>query len=356
MSAEMLPQNGEKQVPWKIIYKIGQSFDIQMENCWMRQLHTLQPEALEYIMAIDPKLWRCTAWTKDPSLPPRYGMYTSNISESTNAMIDGARCHSWLYTIDSILDTMIRRHDNKFQKYKDFKEKNEVVPEVQQHIKKLYDASASFEVLKIDERLGEYKVNRTPINIGADRVSHCINKINRTCTCGKWQDREFPCIDALAYFRNYEKISVNKVLANEVAAYYNSRVLYFLWKTNINPVIISTLEKTQEILPPIDFETNKRQSGRPKKKRYRLNRSKYANPAESKISCQNCGEAGHNRKTCTIRKYFQKLAEQSKLKQEQQTTEEQQTLDNHVVSSIEVDTNLVALIKATDPGFETNIF
>jgi hypothetical protein len=52
------------------VFNIGKSFDLRLENFWLCQLEKLEPDALDYVMNIDPKLWRCAAWTKDQTLPP----------------------------------------------------------------------------------------------------------------------------------------------------------------------------------------------------------------------------------------------------------------------------------------------
>ena len=118
----------KSKIPWRLVFNIGKSFDIRTEMAGLESMLKISPEAVNYCLSIDPKLWRCTEWTKNMELPPRYNMYTSNISESTNSMFDSTREHSWLYTIDCILNLMIRRHDEKFKLYKNFSDKNEVVP------------------------------------------------------------------------------------------------------------------------------------------------------------------------------------------------------------------------------------
>ena len=113
----------------------------------------------------------------------------------------------------------------------------------------------SFEVLTIDESRGIFKVNRPPMRIGEPGISHCLNVEEKNCTCGKWQDREYPCIDALAYFKNYERKNFRDIVDTEVSPYYNCMTLYLLWKTNINPVIISTLESDTSVLPPTLYDS-----------------------------------------------------------------------------------------------------
>ena len=56
--------------------------------------------------------------------------------------------------------------------------------------------------------------------------------------------------------------------------------LYLLWKNNLNPVIISTIEADPTVLPPTFDESIKLQIGRPVKKRFRP-RSKFPNAEDS---------------------------------------------------------------------------
>ena len=203
---------------------------------------------------------------------------------------------TWLETVDSILDTITRRNAELFETYKHYKHKDQVVPKEASHLKILFTASASFQVLKIDEDSGEYKINRAEYK--GNKVSHCINIINKHCTCGKWQDRAYPCIDAVAYYRLFENQSLENILANEVSQLYNCRSLYHLYKKNMKPVIISTLTMDGKTLPPGD--TNKRRAGRPRKKRIR-NRSKYEDADDSPIICSFCEQSGHNIRGCRDR-------------------------------------------------------
>ena len=209
----------------------------------------------------------------------------------------------WLGIIDSILDTITRRNADFFTMYKSFRTKDEVVQKQEGHLRKLYNVVPSFEVIKLDEETGEFKVNRSPYK-EAGRISHCINVVTKECTCGKWQDRAYPCIDAMAYFRNYEQESLEYILAKEVSSFYKYSSLYHLYRKNIKPVIISTLIADGETLPP--GATNKRRAGRPQKKRAR-NRSKFEIKEESPVQCSFCTGHAHNVRNCPIKKQLQRL-------------------------------------------------
>ena len=72
-------------------------------------IERVSPTARNYLEGIPSNQWRRTAWLDDPGLPHRYGILTSNMSESANNMFEKARDVSWLNTIDIILGMMMER-------------------------------------------------------------------------------------------------------------------------------------------------------------------------------------------------------------------------------------------------------
>ena len=228
--ARNVVQYGWGIVAGKSVSKIAQTFDFTKEYQYFEELRQKSKKACDYLSNIDPKTWRCTAWMGNELLPPRYGIYTSNTSESANNMFKEARQGSWLDIIDTMLDITIQRNAALFEKYKTNQNKQKVVSVISNHIKNLYNVCSGFVVTKIDDDLGEYKVNRSPYKIGDKPPSHCVNPKNEWCSCGKWQDREYPCIDAIAYFKNSEHESVENILMKYVLSYYTSRNLYYVLK------------------------------------------------------------------------------------------------------------------------------
>ena len=279
----------------KSVTIIAESYDIPKEQDQFEFLRTRHKNAYDYLMQIDPKTWRCTAWMNYDILPPRYGIFTNNASESANNMFKDARKGSWLYMVDKMLDITIRRNAEMKEKYKLYNLKDEVVKKTRDHIINLYNVTAGFEVLLIDEETGEFKVNRTEYRFGERAISHCVIPDKQYCTCGKWQVRDYPCIDGIAYFRHIENEPVQNILIKHVSQLYNCRSLFHLYKKNIKPVIISTLLGDGKTLGP-----NKRKNktaGRPKVKRIRF-RSKFERPEDSTITCKLCTRRGHNKRGC----------------------------------------------------------
>ena len=271
-----------------LVQKIGKTFSLRREQKLLHDLKVISPKASEYIAKIPPETWRNTEWLKNNSLPPRYGIVTSNNSESANSMFKDARSFTWLYALDKMLHIIMLKIANLRKIYKD---KKGMIPSCERHYKKMFDTSANYRVTAINEDLSTYKVYKGVGNDYNYHESHEINMENKTCTCGYWQDTELLCVHAMAYYRIIEEKNLKEIFDLPFCQYYSYQYLYKLYKENINPVIIEVLPNDNETKPPPI--NRKRQAGRPPTKRIRK-RSKTG----VTIKCSNCTKPGHNRKTC----------------------------------------------------------
>ena len=138
--------------------------------------------------------------------------------------------------------------------------------------------------------------------------THIVNVPNRTCTCGKWQEYDYPCVDAFAYFRLYEERSYEYIIDKHVGKFYRYETQHQLLAFSITPVVVDNLVKDGVTKPPATGE--KRQAGRPKKTRIR-SRSKFKSE-DSPVICSLCHERGHNRLTCLARKEQKKNKDKQK--------------------------------------------
>ena len=92
-----------------MVHKLSTIFS-HIESRYLFQLiEKMSKKGHEYLLDIPAEQWRSTSWRDDPCLPPRYGVVTSNMSESTNSMFEGARAGSWLFAMDYILGKMMER-------------------------------------------------------------------------------------------------------------------------------------------------------------------------------------------------------------------------------------------------------
>lgn len=124
---------------------------------------------------------------------------------------------------------------------------------------------------------------------------HCdpsvsVDIAKRTCSCGHWQFKGFPCCHAVCAIFNSKK-----QLNLYVDPYFYVSTYREVYSKSIFP--IPTLWKPavvvndDTILPPL----SRKPPGRPRKKRIRSN-GENTRP----LKCSRCGKiARHNKKTCT---------------------------------------------------------
>lgn len=278
----------------------------RLSTQWLEAIDKLSPRARTYLEEIPAKQWRGTAWLDDISLPPRYGIVTSNMSESTNNMFEKARDGSWLHSIDVILGTMTERIAALRQKVT---EKEGIVPNILKQVRDNWEKCAGFKVIEVHNNGDEFNIVRPAISASVGARRYSLDIALCTCTCGKWQEYGYPCVDAMAYFRLHTKMSFTRILDELVDKQHKYETERELLEKNVSPVCMDTIAPDGCTLPPIPL--TKRTSGRPKKQRFRK-RSRWSHePEKSTVRCSECGMSGHNKKTCAARK---RQAEEDKKK------------------------------------------
>jgi hypothetical protein len=275
------------------VFQLSKTFSVRYADFLLKRIEKVSKKAAEYVKAIEPERWRSTAWQQDDTLPPRYGIITTNMSESANNMFEKARDGSWLSTMDTILSKMMERICLFRKKVKG---RQGFVAYLGQELRRKWDDCAGFRVLDgICDEGHEFTIVR-----GREgSKNYTVNISRRTCECGEWQEMGYPCIDGMAYFRLHKKYALPYVMSEYVDSLYRYETEYEMMTENIHPVCLDTIAPDGETLPP--YPNDKRQSGRPKKKRYRKRARTACDPELSAIVCSRCGKRGHNVRTCITR-------------------------------------------------------
>ena len=65
--------------------------------------------------------------------------------------------------------------------------------------------------------------------------SNVIKILKKTCSCGIWQEYNYPCSHAMAYFCKWEELSFPQFLKDHVHPYYNYKRMQQIFKNNIFP-------------------------------------------------------------------------------------------------------------------------
>lgn len=280
----------------KYVHALSCTFSHRKSAELMTKIEQKSPEARAYLEGIPPHQWKGTAWIDDETLPPRFGITTTNMSEATNSMLESARDCSWFECIDTILKKMMNRIVINREKHKG---KSGVVENMLGILQKRWENCAGFQIVQIQENGTLFNITRQSRGRSEPGRSFTIDIANKMCECGQWQEHCVPCVDAIAYYKLHENRTIQYIMDNFVDIQYTYGNISELLKTNIVPVCLETITFDGCTLPP--RPSKKRSTGRPKKVRIRK-RSRWAHePEKSSIVCSRCKEPGHNVRTCLLR-------------------------------------------------------
>ena len=127
----------------RFVHALSTTFSKRVSTDLLQKIEDLSPRAKEYLEEIPASQWRNTAWLDDPCLPTRFGIVSSNMSESANSMFEEARTGSWLNSLDKILGKMFARISNLRKKLNG---KSGIVDGVLAELRKNWEACAGYEV------------------------------------------------------------------------------------------------------------------------------------------------------------------------------------------------------------------
>ncbi|XP_070028650.1 uncharacterized protein [Nicotiana sylvestris] len=229
----------------------SRSYTLDEFNERMLKIEEVDPRVKSYLYDIGYH-----RWTRVHATVNRTSTMTSNIAESLNAITKEAR-ELPIYDLLEYMRTLLERWT---------KEKLLKVRASTDHLHTVLD--------------------------GVKRYIVCLE--TKKCSCGKFQLDELPCAHALAALRHRKE-----TYENYCSPYYTRKSLLLTYEMPVNPLPDeSKWDVPQHILdkvvkPPAG---DKRQPERPHKERYKIfdeiKSKKY------KVSCENCGGEGHNKRTC----------------------------------------------------------
>ena len=323
----------------KLVHPLSKTFSHRLAGDLLEKIGQISTKGREYLDAIPDKQWRSTAWLDDRTMPPRFGIVTSNMSESMNNMFAEARDGSWLHSFDFILSKMMERI-SKLRK--EVSRNKGVVPRVTALVKSRWEQCAGYKVVEIVEGGDKFTVTRCPSR--ADNLNrYTIDVALKWCECGEWQEHNIPCLDAMAYFRIHAKATMNQVLQNHIDNLHTFENERELLQSNIVPVCLDTLTADGICLPPKPLTD--RVSGRPKKERFRRRSiPRDDETGGSGVVCSRCFMRGHNVRTC-----FRREAKRMRGEMTQRQSEETKDADPRVAT--ELSSGIATVAMPEDDGW-----
>ncbi|XP_025649566.1 uncharacterized protein [Arachis hypogaea] len=251
----------------------------------MQRLKRMNEEAWAYLAKFQPSCWTKSYFSHWPKLDN----VTNNMSEVWNAKINHYRGKPILTMLEELRCYLMRRmvkHKKILSTY------TGVLAPVQQ--RKLEDLMKDTKFWTA-QWTGDNDRNVFEVQTHSKKVG--VNLGRHTCTCNMWQLTGIPCVHALAAIQkrcDRPELYVHPWLKMDA---FRATYEHVMKPVNSEEYWVKTGLLSPE--PPII----RRPAGRPTKKK------RKADPVEDvrdgtkgrrtfKVTCQKCGESGHNAKTC----------------------------------------------------------
>lgn len=241
----------------------------------MAEIAEMHIQAYRYLRAIPAHVW-----TLSHARAPRFGVVTSNMSESSNSWILDEREIEPFEAVVHLVRKTGRLFFERRQIYSTMEAS--IPPNIMKILKDRVQEGRTRHVV----RTGEHAFDVGPRNNGSFRV---VNLQLRTCSCGVFQQEGLPCLHACA-----AALRSNQAVEDLVVPSYTTRALRALYGEDVYNVDVDLVEVDPTILPPPEIK----QAGRPKKRRLR---TRGETDPENQLSCSLCHQKGHNKRTCAHR-------------------------------------------------------
>jgi hypothetical protein len=221
------------------IYDISRTFSLYPENKLLEKIKNISQPAYDYLVGekcIAADKWRSTEWLRNKTLPPRYGIGSTNSSKSTNSIYEEARQLQWLYCLDTILNTMCTRISTREAN----RNETGVVHKCAQTMEMRWKECAGMTTIQLEPGGDGYKVTRLK--------KHFSNKIQKEilfmwAVARVW----YSMCGCHGLLLSHQKQTLQEILASDAVSDFHKYPFYhYLMKRNINPVAMGTLITSKE--------------------------------------------------------------------------------------------------------------
>ncbi|XP_023743043.2 uncharacterized protein LOC111891205 [Lactuca sativa] len=269
----------------KICWSMGSTTQKRKFAKYIREIKAINMEAWQYLKEIKRSQW-CLLYDENH----RWGFLTTNISESMNNALRGAR----QLPIRACINLTFNRTMQLFRKHSGIA-MNCITP-LPKCMWRLFlkrDTRAQSHVLsEFHYNEGVYRVvTRSQIN-GTGGNTQTVNYFQHMCTCGKWQMERFPCSHALAVCRNRGDNPLS--IVNNVYTTMTYRQQY-----NFGFVPLPHVDYWLDSNWTIEADYSKLSVHRGRRRANRIhNEMDICHPDEPR-RCTLCHQPGHNRRNCS---------------------------------------------------------
>jgi hypothetical protein len=131
------------------------------------------------------------------------------------------------------------------EKYSSSKHLEVIVPNITDKLLDNWKNCAGFKIHKFNAEEKIYKVTRLISSSWNNGIRYALDVSNKHCTCGKWQDRQYPWVDACACYEQLKKIEF--IYEELVSSYYIKMELHYHLKEQGNNNQVNQQQRGLEV-------------------------------------------------------------------------------------------------------------
>ncbi|KAH9263302.1 hypothetical protein BASA83_013334 [Batrachochytrium salamandrivorans] len=206
----------------------------------MRFILQENKEAGAYLLRSDT-----TKWASAYFPTARYGTVTLNSAESMNSWLEPLRSGSHLNFFNNWLSKVAELMFSRNKLY------NNLSSEIPENIQRRFNENKRKGLQRQIHQFSEFGVEVVNQANGHKRI---INLTLKTCTCGKFQEYQFPCYHAAVVI---VKAGLSHI--HFMAASYYTSSLQAIYSNPVTPVVLDDIVPGEIVFPPVIT----RRAGRP---------------------------------------------------------------------------------------------
>ncbi|KAL0220894.1 hypothetical protein RCL1_000748 [Eukaryota sp. TZLM3-RCL] len=229
----------------------------------MERIRAISAQAYDFLEGVGFNFWSRAHFEGH-----RHGHLTSNASESLNAWLLGIRGYPIVHMFEAIRKGLMMWFDKRQKEVENLIQTGLAVrPEVWEIMNQNFENGIALEIRSC-KRLFEYEAEV----VDGDKVFVVKTEADGSCSCGKWQELDYPCPHVCGLYYKIGKNIMSGV--GTVLLLENYKRTYEAGIMAREDIMLEKFESEIRVTPPM----KKRGAGRPRTRRIRLckrRRNKY---------------------------------------------------------------------------------
>ncbi|KAL0217138.1 hypothetical protein RCL1_007621 [Eukaryota sp. TZLM3-RCL] len=261
--AENLLKFCKKKEAVDLLWTAAKQFTMEDFCQIMDRIRAISAQAYEFLEGVGFHFW-----SRAHFQGRRHGHLTSNASESLNSWLLGIRGYPIVHMFEAIRKGLMMWFDNRQKEAENLIQTGLAVrPDVWEIMNQNFENGIALEIRSC-RRLVEYEAEV----IDGDKVFVVKTETGGSCSCGKWQELDYPCPHVCALYHKIGKNIMSGV--GTVLLLENYKRTYEAGIMAREDIMLEKFESEIRVTPPV----KKRGVGRPKTRRIRVckkRRNKY---------------------------------------------------------------------------------